>query len=218
LAEFVDFSGEAFFPATWMLVDGQGVPWPDRCDAVVAVIDTAMKDGKEHDGTAVSFYAVQQYHGIPLVLLDWDIVAIQGAMLETWLPGVFAKLDAYARRCGARSGSAGAHIEDRGSGTILLQQAANRGWRAFALPEKLTSLGKSGRALNVSGHVFQGKLKLSQQAFDKMTDYKGVYRNHWLAQVTGFRVGVDEGLADDLLDTMTYGLAITLGDSEGYAT
>src|SRR6516225_4433639 len=55
-AKFVDWSGAAFFSAEKMLVNGQGVPWPDKCDTVYAVIDTALKTGTENDGTAVTYF------------------------------------------------------------------------------------------------------------------------------------------------------------------
>jgi hypothetical protein len=60
------------------------------------------------------------------LILDWDIAQIEGAVLETWLPNVFARLEELARLCGARHGSIGAFIEDKNSGTILLQQALRR--------------------------------------------------------------------------------------------
>jgi len=46
--------------------------------------------------------------------------------------------------------------------------------------------------------------------------YKGQSANHLRKQVTGFRVGVKDQVEDDLLDTFTYGLAITCGDAYGY--
>ena len=63
MAEFVDWSGVSFFDLEKLLVDGRPVPFPDRCDTVFAVIDTAIKTGKEHDGTAVTYFAVS-----PLIL------------------------------------------------------------------------------------------------------------------------------------------------------
>ena len=79
-ADFVDWSGAAFFDKQKMLVDGEPVDYPERCDYVFAVIDTAVKTGKDNDGTAVSYYAVDmiaQRMGLhPMTILDWDIVKI----------------------------------------------------------------------------------------------------------------------------------------------
>ena len=126
LAEFVDWSGVAFFSREKLLVDNRPLPLPARCDAVFAVIDTASKTGTDNDATAVTFFALDRIGRIPLLILDWDIVQIEGALLETWLPEVFARLEELARLCRARSGSIGAFIEDKNSGTILLQQALRR--------------------------------------------------------------------------------------------
>ncbi len=55
LAEFVDWAGVGFFAREKLLSNGEPVPYPARCDAVFAVIDTASKTGTEHDATAVTF-------------------------------------------------------------------------------------------------------------------------------------------------------------------
>jgi len=198
-----------------MLVDGLPVPYPSFCDSVYAVIDTAIKDGAKHDGTAVSFYAASQFIGHPVILLDWDIIQIEGSLLEAWLPSVLQRCDDLARECGARFGSSGAFIEDKGSGTILIQQAIRHGLPARAIDSPLTKVGKSERAINISGYVHNEKFKISEHAYNKRTVYKGKERNHWLFQITTFRVGFDNK-NDDLADTFFYGIAISLGDSKGY--
>jgi hypothetical protein len=213
---FVDWSGVAFFTEDKMLLDGKPVEYPKACDAVFAVIDTAGKDGRQHDGTAVAFYSTDRFGVHNLIVLDWDIVQIQGAMLETWLPTVFQRLEAFAKQCGARMGSLGAYIEDKASGTVLLQHVANRGWPAQALPSKLTAMGKDERAISVSGYHYQGLCKISRQAYEKQTEYKGVTRNQFVAQVCGFRLGAKPGAMDDLLDCQTYSLAIACGNGDGY--
>lgn len=223
LAEFVDWSGQAFFDEQKLLEFDSPVDWPPTCDMVFAVIDTAVKDGKEHDGTAVSYWARSRFTGHPLVLLDWDIVQIQGALLETWLPGVFARCAELAIACRARmarpgEGTPPVWIEDKNSGTILLQQAQRRAWNALPVPGAITAAGKDGRSINVSGYVHQGQVKFSRHAYEKTATFKGTTRNHMLAQILSYRVG-DKAAAtrsDDLLDTFTSAIAIALGNSEGY--
>ena len=85
LAEFVDWSGVAFFSREKLLVENRPLPLPPRCDFVFAVIDTASKTGTDNDATAVTFFARDKTGKIPLFILDWDIIQIEGAMLETWL-------------------------------------------------------------------------------------------------------------------------------------
>lgn len=219
-AEFVDWSGVAFFEKAKMLVHGAAVAMPIICDCVFATIDTATKTGRKNDGTGVTYWALlgtAHPLGYKLAILDWDVQQIEGDLLIEWLPSVFVRLEELARECRARMGSVGAWIEDKNSGTILLQQAARLGMNAHVIDSRLTGLGKSERAINVSGYVYRGEVKFTGQAFDKVTIYKGNARNHLLRQVLDFRIGdQDKDKEDDLLDTFTYGISIGLGDSGGF--
>jgi hypothetical protein len=217
-AEFVDWSGVAFFALDKMLLNGKPIDAPRKCDVVFAVVDSASKTGTENDGTAVTYYALSRSSPFPLTILDWDIVQIEGALLDTWLTGVFVRLQELSRECGARKGSAGVFIEDAASGIILLQQARKRELDAHAIDSQLTSLGKDERALNASGYVYRGNVKFCDHAYHKVSEFKGATRNHLISQVTGFRMGDKDNAkrADDLLDTYTYGIALSLGDKGGF--
>lgn len=216
LAEFVDWAGTAFFAEDSFLFNSQPVPPPAWCDSVFAVIDTATKTGKQHDGTAVTFYAYASQPQRCLYVVDWEAIQIEGALLETWLPTVFARLEELAKTLRARRGSLGAWVEDRSTGQVLLQHAARRGWPAQAIDTKLTAIGKDERAVLVSGYVHQRLVQITVEAYRKTTTYKGTTRNHWLSQVLGFRIGQkDTGREDDLFDTFTYGTALTFGNNQG---
>ena len=217
LAEFVDWSGEAFFSLDNLLTDGKPEGFPSRSLYVFATMDTAVKTGKEADGTGVIYWAYEKLgdeHWLKLV--DYEYLQIEGGMLEMWLPVVYRNLDEYGAKCGARLGSRGCFIEDKGSGSILLQQARRRGLPAEELPQKLTQLGKSERAINVSGYIFQKKVKILKTFYDRIVTFKQVTKNHGLGQILGFRVGDVEDRQDDLLDCFCYGVAIALGNWEGY--
>lgn len=218
LAEFVDWSGVAFFGREKLLVDGNPVPFPKHCNIIFAVIDTASKTGTENDATAVTYYAFSQHtRGAPLLILDWDVVQIEGALLETWLPQVFRRIEELMKVCGARFGSPGAYIEDQNSGTILLQQARRRGLEALPIESKLTAMGKDERAISVSGYVHRERVKYTDHAYNKVATYKGKSRNHLLDQVESFRIGDKKSdREDDLLDTFCYGIALALGNNEGF--
>jgi hypothetical protein len=217
MAEFVDWSGAAFFSREKLLVENRPLPLPTRCDAVFAVIDTASKTGTDNDATAVTFFAYDTIGKVSLFILDWNVVQIEGALLETWLPAVFKALEELARLCRPRRGSLGAFIEDKNSGTILLQQALRRQMPARAIESKLTAKGKDERAISVSGYVHRGLVKYTDRAFEKTVIYKRHLRNHLLDQVESFRVGDRESdREDDLLDTFCYGIAVALGNSEGF--
>lgn len=217
LAEFVDWSGVAFFGREKLLRDGEPLPYPDGCETVYAVIDTASKTGTQHDATAVTYFALDHHRPAPLVILDWDLAQIEGAVLETWLPSVFQRLGDLTQLCRARRGSIGAWIEDKNSGTILLQQARRRGWMAHAIDSKLTAMGKDERAISVSGYVHRGSVKYTRHAYGKVSVYKQKSRNHLVDQIESFRIGdKDSKREDDLLDTFCYGIAVGLGDRQGF--
>ena len=217
LAEFVDWSGVAFFTAEKWLVNGLPVNFPPHCDSVIAIIDTAMKTGYEHDGTAVLYAAVHKL-GMKwkVTILDWDIQKIEGNSLSKWLPGVYAMLDQLAKDCGARSGSLGAFIEDKGSGTVLLQHARNKGWKAHAIDGRLTGMGKDERAFSASPYFYMGDIKISATAFNKITTYNKRTLNHLTEQVYSFRMADKDAAKreDDLIDCLCYLILVTLGNSE----
>ena len=201
-----------------MLNNGNPVEYPIKCDGIFAVIDTAVKGGKDNDGTAVVYCALNKLYGQPLIILDWDIIQVDGALLETWMPTVFQRLEELAQVTKARNGVVGTFIEDASTGSILIQQGRTRGWNTHSIDSKLTSVGKDERAISVSGHFHQEKIKISQYAYDKVASFKGATRNHLITQVTGFRIGDKDAhkRADDLLDAFVYSLAIGVGDKYGY--
>lgn len=215
LANFVDWSGAAFFGDQAWLVDGKPAPFPTRCDFIYATIDTAFKTGRQHDGTAVVIFAKNQLHDRPLYVLDWDVVQISGEMLIEWYPALLKRMRELHEMCGARLDPRGPYIEDIGAGMILRQQARRAGLPAEAISTKLTAVGKDERALATVNYHMTGKVVLTEHAANKLTRFQGVQRNHFLSQVTGYRPGAEMS-HDDLLDCYTYGLSIGLGDGRGW--
>lgn len=217
LAEFVDWNGSAFFALDSMLMDGQPVDYPVKTDQIFATIDTASKDGAEHDGTGVIYWARSKYAGTPLVILDWEVVQIQASLLIDWLPNVNRRLEELATLTNARQGNCGIWIEDKDSGIALIQAGARQGLPVQAIDSKLTAQGKEGRAIAVSPHVFQGSVKISGPAYEKTTLYRQQTKNHFIDQVCGFRMGQHRREhKKDLVDCYTYGISISLGDAYGW--
>jgi hypothetical protein len=208
----------SFFDSVNLLEDGKPIPWPERCDIVFCTIDTAVKDGNQHDGLGCVYWAYNKANTKqPLTILDWDLTQIQGAVLIDWLPGVFKTMESMAKDCKARMGVAGAWIEDKAAGSVLLQQAASHPeWATRAPPSDLTSIGKSARSINISRHVREGKVKMSERAYNRVSTYKGRIKNHLLSQILNFRPGSKDQGEDDLLDCFDYGVAIALGGSGGF--
>jgi hypothetical protein len=88
---------------------------------------------------------------------------------------------------------------------------------ATAIDSKLTAMGKDERALSVSGYVYRGEVKYTDYAFNKVSTYKRRTMNHLVDQIESFRMGdKDSNREDDLLDTFCYGIAVTLGNGEGF--
>jgi hypothetical protein len=218
LAEWVNWDGVAFFSIDKMLVEGQPVGLPKNCDSVFAVIDSAMKANAEHDGTAVIYFARSKLSGHPLILLDWDVIQIEGGSLDVWLAGIMPNLEGWARKCGARGGISGVFIEDKASGIVLLQQARKRRLPVKPIGGKWLQLGKDERAFSVSGYHYQENCKLHTVAHDKVTTFKGVTKNHLESQVGGFRIADKNAArrADDLLDAYVHGLALTFGNNNQF--
>jgi hypothetical protein len=100
LAEFVDWSGVQFFNLENLLVDGAPLEVPASVEATFATVDTAVKTGKEHDGTGVVFWAIVLLpdRTYLLVALDWDLIQIEGALLEAAEIGLIREAggDGYA--------------------------------------------------------------------------------------------------------------------------
>jgi hypothetical protein len=197
-----------------MLVDGMPVSWPIHCDYVYAVLDSALKTGDKNDGTAVTYFARNKHVGHKLIILDWDITQIESDLIAEWFPSIMTRVEELAKLCGARFGSVGIFVEDKGSGITLLQRAERSGWPAQAIDSKLTSMSKDARGTGVSDFVHRGEVKLSEHAYNKTVAYKGRTQNHLLSQVFGYRLGIPNQ-ADDAYDTTVYGIAIGLGDSDG---
>jgi hypothetical protein len=76
---------------------------------------------------------------------------------------------------------------------------------------------KGERAISASGYVHRGTVKYTNRAFEKTFIYKRHSRNHLLDQVESFRIG-DRGSdhENDLVDTFCYGIALALGNSQGF--
>ncbi|WP_250450691.1 hypothetical protein [Caballeronia sp. ATUFL_M2_KS44] len=219
-AEFVDWSGTAFFSLENLLRDGKGVGLPMYCDYVFCVVDSALKTGLQHDGTAVVWCAFNSL--IPdnprITILDWEITQIQSNLLTSWLPGVLEHGQRIAIDCKARHGFGGAFIEDKASGITLLQHGKSAGWPVHAIDGHITSQGKDARAVLAAGPVLRGDVKLSAHAADKQMNYKGVTRNHLISQLCGYVLGDPDAhkRSDDLFDCAVYSVIVACGDSEGF--
>ena len=103
LAEFVDWAGVGFFAQENLLVNNKPVPFPVRCRVRVCGYRHRLKDRDRTRCDCRNLFRRSTAHGseLPTMILDWDIIQIEGALLETWLPTVFRRLDELAQQCGS---------------------------------------------------------------------------------------------------------------------
>lgn len=217
LAEFIDWSKDAFLDIEKLLVDGKPVAMPTTCDMIFAVADTALKGGTENDGTGFVYFAYEQTYSEPrLTIIDWDITQIKASLLPEYMPSVYDNLERLAKICRPRMGSQGVFMEDAAMGAILNQKAETENWDMTPIKSVLTSKGKDERAVLASGHHFQGKCKIAQAAFDKAVEFKKKTANHLWRQIAGFHLADPKAQkrADDLFDCYVYGLIIAFGNYE----
>ncbi len=222
--------GASFFAVESLLVESPGpdgpvyapARTPTKCDTVFCTIDTAIKSGTQHNATAVTWYSYSSLvQPTCTLILDWDIVQIEGADQAEWLPSVHARGEELARLCGARSGYSGALIEDKATGTVLIQQSINEAKRAgkrplaHAIDSKLTAAGKEERAIAAAPYVIAGKVKITEPAYEKTMVLKDRSANHLLTQIADFRLGSKQTDGLDLLDTFCYGVLVTCGTNAG---
>ncbi|MDF9788115.1 terminase large subunit domain-containing protein [Polynucleobacter sphagniphilus] len=219
LADFISMGSQTFFPiSSFMGADGLPEPLPQIWGGVFAVVDTALKSGLEHDGTAVLYCAFQSPDYSPdrlpkIFVLDWDLRSIDGSLLIDFLPHINQRIEDLVREYTCRAGNLGIYIEDKGSGTVLLGQSERSGIPTIAIPSNLTALGKDERAIAASPYIASGQVRISQYAFEKMLEFKGSYKNHLISQINNFRLADKQSYkrSDDCLDTLTYAAILGCG-------
>lgn len=224
LAEFISWSGEQFFSVDKLLEDGKPVEDDYKLHGhVFAVIDTAIKTGASNDATAVTYFGKQPGYMYDdrkprIFVLDWHIEQIEGHSLLEFVPSVYQRLDELSERHACTFGGKGVWIEDKGSGTVILQNLMKTYSDAFPIESKLTQMGKDERALAASPYIASDYVKLTKHAYEKTMKLKGSVRNHLLSQLAGFRIGDKDAArrADDLVDTFTYGVILGTGSTTGF--
>ena len=200
--------GGLFFNEADLLIDGYPVSYPVNSDSIIAILDTAVKTGKKNDSTAVIYCALVKFPVPILIILDWDAIQIRSSLLSEWIPTVMKRSEELSVQCKARNGVS-IWIEDKASGSTLLQSCQDNGITVYPIPEKFSSsMGKTERAVSASPFVFEGLVKFSEYAYDKTVVLKDQSKNHLLNQIINFKLGIDSG-ADDCLDTFNYAVLLS---------
>lgn len=208
--------GHAFFTLDDLLCDNAPCAVPSAVDGVFAVLDTSLKGGVGNDGTAVMYFALNRFdRAHPLTVLDWELVELEAATLESWAPRIFVTLEHWARETRARHGALQCFIEDRAAGSVMLPQLRRQGFGVHAIDSALTARGKDQRALEAGQFTCQQKVKIATPAFERVSLFRGQSRNHFITQTTTFSLSDPRAAqrSDDLLDCFCYGIIIGLGET-----
>ena len=205
-AEFVDLSGFGLFLVERMLQpDRQPWPMPTAIDYVFAVIDSGVKGGVEHDASAVVFFGVQGWgERRSLYILDWEAVELGAANLERWFVNIAVKLNGYMRTLRITRAIGPVFVEPAGLGELLIAKFPGD---ASPIDKVFMQRGKDLRALGSEPLINGGQVRLTKDAYERVSTLKGLRLNHLTAQLGSFRVG-DKAAAkrpDDLLDAVVYG-------------
>jgi phage terminase large subunit-like protein len=169
----------------------QPIEMPQRIDGVFAVAAAAV--GPEPDALGAVYFGFSLFNlGVPaLTVLDWSLEQIGGPTLNAWLPAVFERLGKLAAETSAMYGSAGLLLDLEGIGEILFEQGYARGLDVKVLTDqKILGMSVAQRAISASGYANSGQVQLVRAAHEKVANFKGATRNHFVHQVVAF--GVDQ--------------------------
>jgi hypothetical protein len=213
LGEFTSLDGAAIFDLTRSLQpNGQPWPAPDFFDMFYVCVDTALKGGVEHDGSACVFVGLTETDaaangGPPPILwiLDWSILQIRAGVIEQWFEWIVTRCrELTGEGSGRRYRELGPiWIEDASAGAILLEKFEGQ---AMALPQTWTRRGKDLRCYDVESYFNSGRVRFTEHAYRKNETFKELRMNHLWSQLNTFVIGdkAASKRSDDLLDAAVY--------------
>ena len=204
-----------YFSLSSLLANGEPVATPKRVTCVVAVAATPSKSGEQ---LGVVYLAIDEHRvgPWPATIVDWDLVPVDDALFERYLPALYARLDSLARECETSNAGLWLHGTS-GVSAALLQQSIERGYDARDIDTKVdwAAAPLADRAAAASRHLHTGRrIKIAQAAHEKRVEFRGFTRNHLLAEYAAFRID-EEMESDALLRALLSGVLISLDNSQG---
>ena len=160
---------------------------PELCFAAI---------GTSRDVVAVLYCALQRVTGLQLIALDWDIAPHDVALMHDWLPSVAARVGELSSVLSALSPEGAILAEATAIGAPLIELGRARGLHIYD-PAELRDGQEfpkdiEARVNAAARFIGAGKLaRLTREARDKAAPFRGVTRNHFLAEVLGY--AVDKG-------------------------
>jgi len=141
------------------------------------------------------------------LLLDWDLFELTPALFERLYDDIAARLGELSAECGFESVVAQLVIDPTGLGAVLIEEGQERGLDVSGLDsEELLKRTPVQRAADFGVNLGARRVKIAAPAFEKAVNYKGVHRNHLLAQMRGFKLDAERGVVAPLLAAAAAGV------------
>jgi len=178
------------------------VDMPEQVERVFAV---ATITDAEPDTLGTVYFAVTG-RTPAVVVLDWDVVPLEQSTLDDFFPAVTARLGELVKLTGSRSPHAPLLVDPAGLGATVLEQGRLRRYGVRPLvDEALLAKDLTVRVVEVGNLLHGGAIKLARPAYDKLSTYKGVHRNHLTAELSAFTLGEKEAKVGPLLAAFATG-------------
>jgi phage terminase large subunit-like protein len=213
-----------YFSEVSLLIKGEGAPIPRNVDWIFAVAATSAL---APDQVGIVYLASCDTVGgpPPLTVLDWDLVNVDDALFEKYLPALFNRIKTYVaitRASGYSAPGTGGHkglYAQMSSGVCgaMLQHGFAIEQRVFDVDQEMPTLPPLliNRAHAAARHIHAGRVKITAEARAKMSVFRGVERNHFLHQLTSFNIGPDAPqTSSELVDAVCIGALLALDGSQ----
>ncbi len=158
---------------------------PAIVDGITAVIAGGV--GSDMDAIGAVFFGISPFAAAPpLVVLDWMIAEIAEITLDAWLESLCRRLGALSGKIKTTTPNSIA-LEPSGFGEIVFSRAADHGLPMQPLAnERVLAMTLPQRAISAAAHVASGAVRITRAAHEKVATFRGVTKNHLLAQVGAF--------------------------------
>jgi phage terminase large subunit-like protein len=159
-----------------------------------AIYFAACGLGGEHEGQRLIY------------IMDWDLVEVNPVMLATWPAEVFRRSVELAMGRATAGHDTMLFLDADGLGQIVLDALP---------PERLGRVeyfdcehwgDYTERVITAAGFVTSGRVRISPAAYEKIVSFKGVAKNHLLAQVTAFGLSEEKTPTGPLLVAFANGV------------
>jgi predicted phage terminase large subunit-like protein len=202
-----------YFKLASLLVDGEPAPPPLRPDRIYV---TLMTSDRSDSAAGAIYWARSKHYGTPLTLLAYDLVEIEAALADDYLPAVQARAQELCEQTQSRQRTPfGIWVADDALGSTFRRQGLHARIDVRVVPGKLLPASLADRTQAVRGYVSQGRLiKLAQHAHERVQVHRGVAANHLLRQLLAYEPDA-AGAPCELVNAFCAGIALAFDDPRG---